>query len=723
MKSHILFFPALLLLNTAFSQTYSDFKTGQVDTFYGKIVHDPYRTLEDTSNAKVKTWMIQESDKTRTFFNSLPGRKKFHDEITSLITNFKIDEIQRVGYYQDHFYVTRREPGADNFKLYVMDKSGKQQLFIDPQKAHPNIKSNNIMLSTFNFSESGRYLFYSLVVGGNEREPKSVLRNMKTGVEWMDTLYLNPGMAIHAFDPERPDAFYYILRPKYRKPGVDPLNWFDSSMIYHHIIGTNPSTDKLIIDMDTNVIRREADDHLNLFIRKHIPYVFAVVKNNVAEEYRIYAVHKKDFNGIRTKWKMITDFPDKVKDFTMMGSYLYVLTTKNAPNAKVMRIDLSKPPGGNMKELVPESKTIIKTISVTKNELLVNMLDVGQGKLLRINHGGTSVDTLMPPIKGTIDIAWNSRQSSSFIISVNSWTRPVEYFEYNYDAKKFSPSRIQQYHAEQKLELEVKDVLVRSHDGVMVPMTIVHKKGLKLDGSHPITLNGYGAYGALDSQPAFWPEDIAWYEKGGIRAMTYIRGSGVYGEEWYVAGKKATKPNSWKDFIACGEYLIEHKYASPKTLVASGYSAGGITVGRAITERPDLFGGAILFVGILDAVRFETTPNGRGNIPEFGTVKIEAEFNALYEMSTYHHVSDGTHYPAVVLWHGVNDTRVPVWSSTKMAARLQQADPSGRRPLLRLDFDSGHGIQSTISTIIDNTVDFNAFQFWLAGFPDFQPGF
>jgi prolyl oligopeptidase len=205
--------------------------------------------------------------------------------------------------------------------------------------------------------------------------------------------------------------------------------------------------------------------------------------------------------------------------------------------------------------------------------------------------------------------------------------------------------------------------------------------------------------------------------------MSYIRGSGVYGEEWYLAGKKTTKPNSWKDFIACSEYLIEHKYASPKTLVAMGSSAGGITVGRAITERPDLFGGVILFVGLLDAVRFETTPNGRGNIPEFGTVKIETEFNALYEMSSYHHVSDGTKYPAVVLWHGVNDTRVPVWSSTKMAARLQQADPSGKRPLLRLDFDSGHGIQSAMSTIIGNTVDLYAFQFWLASFPGFQPHF
>jgi prolyl oligopeptidase len=722
MKWFIFLLPALLLLNTTFSQTYSDFKTAQADTFYGKIVHDPYRTLEDTGNAKVKAWMKNESDKSRVFFNSFPGRKALHNEITSLINNFKIDEIQSVKHYQDQFYITRREPGADNFNLYVMDKTGKQQVFIDPIKSHPDIKSSNIMLSTFTFSENGPYMLYSLVVGGNEAEPKYVLRNMKTGEEWMDTLYLKPEMNIHAFDPERPDAFYYMVRPNYRKPGVNRLNWSDSTMIYHHIIGTDPSTDKLIIAMDTAVIRREVNAHLWLAVSKNFPYVLAIVKNRVAEELRIYSVPKKDFNGVGTKWKMIVDYTDKVKDFATIDNYLYTLTTKNAPNAKVMRIDLSKP-AQNITELIPNGKRIIKGLVVTSNEILVNMLDVGHGKLLRIKHGGTNVDTLLPPLKGTIDITWSSRMSSSFIIAVNSWTRPVEYFEYDSDAKKFFPSRIQQYHARQKLDLEVKDVLVKSHDGAMVPMSIVHKKGLKLDGSHPITIQGYGAYGSLDIQPVLWPEDIAWYEKGGIRAMSYIRGSGVYGEEWYLAGKKTTKPNSWKDFIACGEYLIEHKYASPNTLVASGISAGGITVGRAITERPDLFGGAVIFVGLLDALRFETTPSGRGNIPEFGTVKIEAEFNALYEMSSYHHVSEGTRYPAVVLLHGVNDSRVPVWNSTKMAARLQQANPSGRRPLLRLDYDSGHGIQSTMSTLIDNTVDFYAFQFWVAGFPDFQPGF
>jgi prolyl oligopeptidase len=508
MKSFILFLPALLLLNITFSQTYSDFKTNQADTFYGKIVHDPYRSLEDTGNANVKAWMRQESDKTNEFFNSFPGRKKLHEEITSLINNFKIDEIQKVRYYQDHFYITKREPGADNFNLYVVDKTGRQTLFMDPQKNHPNIKSNNIMLSNFNFSESGLYMFYSLVIGGNEREPKSVLLNMKTGETWTDTLYLNPKMTVHAFDPERQDAFYYTLRPKYRVPGVSPLNWSDSMKIYHHIIGTDPATDRLIIDMDSSMIRRESNEGVSLFLSKHLPYVLATVKNKVAEEFRVYAVHKKDFNGNRTQWKMILDYPDKVKSFTIMGNYLYVLTTKNAPNAKVMRIDLSNSTDQNWIELVPDSKRIIKAIAVTKNELLVNILDVGQGKILRIQHGSKKVDTLMPPVKGTIDITWNDRQSSSFIISVNSWSRPVEYFEYDHTTKKFFPSRIQLYHAEQKLELEINDVLVRSHDGVMVPMTIVHKKGLKLDGSHPIILNGYGAYGSLDNQPAFWPEDI-----------------------------------------------------------------------------------------------------------------------------------------------------------------------------------------------------------------------
>ena len=201
-----------------------------------------------------------------------------------------------------------------------------------------------------------------------------------------------------------------------------------------------------------------------------------------------------------------------------------------------------------------------------------------------------------------------------------------------------------------------------SHDGTQVPLSIVMKKGTRLDGSNPTILYGYGAYGSTDD-PFFSPRVYAWIERGGIWATAHVRGGGEYGKAWHEAGRKATKPNTWKDAIALGEWLVANRYTSPAKLAIYGGSAGGIYVGRAITERPDLFAAAVPAVGVMDAVRMESSANGVANVPEFGTVKKEDEFKALLAMSSYHHVKDGTRYPAVLAIHGVNDIRVDVWQS------------------------------------------------------------
>lgn len=234
----------------------------------------------------------------------------------------------------------------------------------------------------------------------------------------------------------------------------------------------------------------------------------------------------------------------------------------------------------------------------------------------------------------------------------------------------------------------------KSHDGALVPMSVIHKKGLLLDGKQPTLLYGYASYG-ITEEPFFSTGRLAWLDAGGVAAIANPRGTSVYGQDWYKAGFQTSKPNTWKDFIACAETLIANKYTEPSRLGILGGSAGGILVGRAMTERPELFAAVVPMVGALDMVRAEVTPNGIPNIPEFGTRANEAGFRALLEMSSYHQVKDGVNYPAVLLTHGVNDPRVEVWHSTKMAARLMAASTSGRPVLLRLDYDAGHGVGST----------------------------
>jgi prolyl oligopeptidase len=270
-------------------------------------------------------------------------------------------------------------------------------------------------------------------------------------------------------------------------------------------------------------------------------------------------------------------------------------------------------------------------------------------------------------------------------------------------------------------DLVATEVRVKSHDGAMVPLSIIHKKTVVLDGNNPTLLYGYGSYG-ITEEPGFNPTRLAWLERGGVYAVANVRGSAVYGQDWYKAGYKATKPNTWKDLIACAEYLIAQKYTTSARLGILGGSAGGILVGRAMTERPDLFAAVIPAVGVLDAVRAETTANGVPNIPEFGTVTKEDEFRALLAMSSYHHVKEGTRYPAVLLIHGVNDPRVDVWHSSKMAARLLAASTSGKPVLLDLDYESGHGIGNTKLQRQKQVTDYYAFLLWQEGHPAFQPG-
>jgi prolyl oligopeptidase len=255
---------------------------------------------------------------------------------------------------------------------------------------------------------------------------------------------------------------------------------------------------------------------------------------------------------------------------------------------------------------------------------------------------------------------------------------------------------------------------VPSHDGALVPMTLLFKKGLKRDGRNPTLLNAYGAYGFSETAYFSAPR-MAWIEQGAVLALANVRGSGVHGDAWYRAGQKATKSNTWKDGIACAEYLIAQGFASPQTLAVMGTSAGGIFVGRSVTSAPQLFAAAIFDVGVMDAVRAEDSANGITNISEFGSAANPKEFPALLEMSTYHQITDGTAYPAIMLVHGMNDPRVDVWHSGKAAARLQAATSSKKPILLRLDMQAGHGMGSTASQRNSMSADIYSFLLWQMG--------
>ncbi|GAA6615295.1 hypothetical protein NUACC26_010860 [Scytonema sp. NUACC26] len=393
-------------------------------------------------------------------------------------------------------------------------------------------------------------------------------------------------------------------------------------------------------------------------------------------------------------------------------------TSASAPRYKIVKTSLKNPDISKAELVLAQSDKTINNIFAATDALYVLMDGNAIDKVIRIPYSGAATE-LELPFDGIVDffandarLSKNDSRVEGIVLTMASWTRSNSIYEYNAKTERFVEILLQpkgQYDAPD--DLIVEEVEVQSHDGTLVPMSIIYKKGIKLDGSNPCWLTGYGAYGFSLYLP-YQHQDYAWYEKGGIAAFAHVRGGGEKGDEWYRAGFQQTKPNTWKDFIACTKYLIENKYTSPSKLAAEGLSAGGITIGRAITEHPDLFAVAILRVGALNPVRLETTPNGVNNVREFGSCESLAGFKALYEMDAFLHIEDGVHYPAMMIIHGMTDTRCEPWQSTKFAARVQAASASGKPVLLRIDYEAGHGVGSTKMQRFQERADIFTFMMW-----------
>jgi prolyl oligopeptidase len=332
---------------------------------------------------------------------------------------------------------------------------------------------------------------------------------------------------------------------------------------------------------------------------------------------------------------------------------------------------------------------------------------------------GRSV-TVPTAFQGAANLAAADAHEAGVLFSLEGWIQPSRLYRYDPQTNSSRDTGLIPPLALDTSQLEAEEVEAVSYDGTRVPLSIVHRKGLAKDGQRPTLMLGYGAYG-ISYDPEFVSIFIAWLERGGVFAVAHIRGGGELGEDWHLAGQKQTKLNTVFDFIACGEYLIAQHYTTSRYLAGQGASAGGITVGGALTWRPDLFGVILDDVGLTDMLRVETTPNGPPNISELGSVKTEAGFHGLYAMSAYAHVRDGTAYPAVLLQTGANDPRVAPWIVAKMAARLQAATSSGRPVLLEVDYDAGHGMGSQRAQIRQLFTDEMAFALWQFGDPQFQP--
>jgi prolyl oligopeptidase len=457
-------------------------------------------------------------------------------------------------------------------------------------------------------------------------------------------------------------------------------------------------------------------DFPSLTIPINSEFAVAKIKHGDSKELTIYTLPISSLLNGNIPWKMVCSVNDEVVDYAVHNSEIYLRTAKDAPMYKVVRTTLEMPDFANATEVLNIGHQVIESMSLAKDAMYIGMNDGGFSKIARIEYKHDARPLLLNlPDNSSGYVVSSSLHHDGIYISTNSWTKGSLIYKYDPITGKFENSGLMPMGKFDDVDgFTSREVSVKSHDGVMVPLSIIYKSDTKLDGNNPTLIRGYGAYG--NSMGVYFnPLNLTWLEMGGIMAVAHVRGGGEYGKKWHQAGQMLTKPNTWKDFIACAEYLITEGYTSKEMLAGQGGSAGGILIGRAITERPDLFAAAIISVGCLDAVRMETTTNGVPNIQEFGTFTNEDGFKGLYEMSSYHHVVDGVAYPAVLLTHGINDPRVEPWMSAKMTARLQSASSSGYPVLFRVEYGAGHGVGSTQNQRLAEKADRWSFLLWQFG--------
>ncbi|MCJ7555067.1 MAG: prolyl oligopeptidase family serine peptidase, partial [Ignavibacteriaceae bacterium] len=501
----------------------------------------------------------------------------------------------------------------------------------------------------------------------------------------------------------------------------DPGLW-SNTKIYHHILNTDPSNDREIFSREKYPEFNLTPEDVNIpFIFNGCNFIF-VGAATTDKRLNIFYAPIHELGKDKISWKRLFEREDEVHTFRVTENDLYILTPKDAPKFKIIKTSLINPDVANAELVIAENPNArISNLSLTKEGLFYTLSFNGvEEKVYFLAFGTTKAVELKLPISaGSIYLATKGFKYSDLWLGISGWTS--EYKRYRYLTEK-DEFKLESLFAEAEYpeyaDLIVEELMIESHDGVKVPLSLVYKKGIKKNGRNPVVITAYGAYGG-SLKPRFVPNNLLWVHEGGILATAHVRGGSELGGQWHKDGQKTTKANSWKDLIASAEYLINEKYSSNKKIAIYGMSAGGITIGRALTERPDLFAVAIPEVGILNALRFENTTSGPQNVAEFGTVKDSVECMALIEMDAYQNIKEGIKYPATLITAGMNDTRVILWQPAKFTARLQAANVSDNPILFRVDYEAGH-VSPNTKKYFEDLADVLSFALWQTGHPKYQ---
>jgi prolyl oligopeptidase len=683
------------------------------DTYFGTTYKDPYRWLEHIKDSAVVSWFKQQADYSKATLNNISGRDELIAEWKKL-DKLQPPQINERTYMKGRIFYRKTLPGQSVGKLYFREgTSGKEQLLFDPLTY---IKGKTLSIQNFSPSYDAKYVAIAYSENGAEVSTIKIM-DVATKQFLKDKTYPTSGVEGWTFDNK--SIMYIWLKTADNK---DPLARLNTKTKLHKVGGTNKndidffsnaSYPDLKIDPKVYPYTFTTNDNKN--------YVFAG-EGSVQPEIKMYYAPISEFYSGKIQWKVLCTRENKlVRGMEFVGDKVFSITYDGAKNYKLLETDLKNIDWKNAKTIAEEkSDQTLEYITHCKDYLLMVYSDGINNHVYKYNLATGKTSAIKLPYIGTAGVFCINNKTNNCTVGITSWNKPYTEFDFNAVTEVFTPGVFNKqpiFPAAYK-NLVVKEVEVKGHDGVMIPLSIIYRNGTKLDGNNVCLMDSYGAYG-FSMVPYFNYLENALAVKGVVIAIPHVRGGSEKGETWYRAGYKTTKPNTWKDFNSCAEYLIAQKYTNPSKLAGTGTSAGGVLISRAITERPDLYAAAICNVGCANAMRLEFSANGPVNIPEFGTVKDSVECKALYEMDGMQHVVTGTKYPAVICISGWNDPRVVPWEPGKFAAALQNASSSGKPVIMKINYDNGHFTEDKNVTFA-NFADQFAFAMWQCGHPDFQ---
>lgn len=697
------------------------------DSYFGLKIIDEYRNLENLKDPAVTNWMKSQSDFTTSVLSSIPNRDYY--------SNKRLEFDKREGYSisdlkvtrNDKYFYLKRNVGEKTAKVYYRNGfNGKENLLYDPsefissKKTTANTKAANFIINLISPSWDASKVAISLTQGGKELSEVIVMDVDKKNIYPQTIINTNPSTVGGIKWLDDNSGFFYTYYPVVDLQSKD---FRKNTQAILFKIGENP---KELNDVFSNIhnpdLKISSTEYpAILSFNPEDQYYIGILVD--AENFRkTFFIEKKDLLEGKKDWKPLYDKDSKAFSIRLSGNDIYFLSGYNSSNYKLCKTSITARDFKNPEILIPEKKDeVIKQYSITKDGIYYVTTKNGVEAKLYLYHDGKDISIKLPYVAGSVDLQSKGESFSDIWINCSGWANDEQRFKYNLSTNTFTQENlVPLIDFPEFKNIIVEELSIKSYDGTEVPLSIIYNKNSKRNGKNPTLIDCYGAFGE-SSVPFFAKSYLLWVNQGGIVAIPHVRGGGEKGAQWHVDGQKSKKPNTWKDLIACTEYLITQKFTSSEKIAIWGASAGGIAIGRAMTERPELFKAAIIESGVLNTIRFENNGIQATSIKEYGNPNDSIEFKGLLEMDSYEHIKKGKKYPATLLCAGINDPRIAPWQSTKFAAKLLANSDSKKTILLNIDYEGGHGGSIPVAQRYSNLSDIFAFALWQLGHPDYQP--